>query len=506
MEDFFQKPKNYKINEGFRYVEDNLYCEEIRVCDLLDSEVSGQTISSPIYVYSKRQIETNINNYKTEIQKSGRSMQLNYAVKANMNPFILKLMKKHGVSLTLVSGSELRLALKLGFGPGSLVLNGNGKLDWEVDLACKSGVLVNVDSLFNLKQIIRVCQAGGYVAQVLFRINPDIDPDVHSYLSTGQNGCKFGITSEELEEVLQIAWESERIRVVGLHCHIGSTVHDVENFRQSTRILVDLFEKLRNRFHEMTILNLGGGLATPYKEQIMVPEKVKHELHLEFDNCTEPNKLKLYEDLINNRITLPTFVSMLQSFSGRETTVSKIRQYLHKEMVVPKPADLINSVSDILPSDTIAILEPGRSMVVNSAILLSRVLGTKLSRKKNYIVIDGSMTEIIRPCLYGAYHHIELAEPSQVNVCHQSALVWDIVGPVCESADFLGKDRKLVTPHEGCGIAVFDTGAYCSSMSSNYNMRVRPAELLIDGDKVEVIRKCETFENMMHCYDVCNTD
>ncbi|XP_062607668.1 uncharacterized protein LOC134269485 [Saccostrea cucullata] len=502
MEDILKNPRNYKINEGFRYVEDNLYCEGIRVCDLLDSEVSGQTITSPVYVYSKRQLETNINNYKTAIQKSGRNMQLNYAVKANMNPSILKLMKKHGVFLTLVSGSELHLALTLGFEPGTLVLNGNGKLDWEVDLACKCGVLINVDSLFNLRQIIRVCQAGGYVAHVLFRINPDIDPDVHSYLSTGQSGCKFGITNEELDSVIQMAWESERIRVLGLHCHIGSTVHDVENFRKSTRILVDLFEKLRNRFRDMKILNLGGGLAVPYKEQILVPEKIKHELHVEFDSCVEPNKLKLYEDLINNRVTLPTFLSTLQTYPGGETTVSKLRQQLHKEMLAPKPDDLVNSVCDILPPHTIAILEPGRSMVVNSAILLSRVLGTKISTQKNYIVIDGSMTEVIRPCLYGAYHHIELAEPSQVKACNQSALDWDIVGPVCESADFLGKGRKMVTPHEGCGIAVFDTGAYCSSMSSNYNMRVRPAELLVDGDKVEIIRKCETFENMMNCYNV----
>lgn len=176
METFSLQAKNYQMNDGFRYVEDHLYCEEISVCDLLNSKVSENNITSPVYVYSKRQMETNINEYKTAIKKTGRVIQLNYSVKANMNPAILKIMKDHGLSLTLVSGLELQLALELGFEPNTIVLNGNGKLDWEVDLACRSGVLVNVDSMFNLRQTIRVCQMRGYVAQVLLRINPDINP------------------------------------------------------------------------------------------------------------------------------------------------------------------------------------------------------------------------------------------------------------------------------------------------------------------------------------------
>lgn len=173
MEDIIHgHPKNFQINLGFRYEEDYLYCEDMRVCDLLNLK----DVSSPVYVYSKKQIEANINKYKTSMKNSGRNIQLSYSVKANMNPSILELMRNHGLFLTLVSGHELRLALDLGQEPGKIVFNGNGKMNWEVDLACRSGVLLNVDSIFNMRQTIDVCKAGGYVANVLFRINPDINP------------------------------------------------------------------------------------------------------------------------------------------------------------------------------------------------------------------------------------------------------------------------------------------------------------------------------------------
>lgn len=173
MEDIIHgHPKNFQINLGFRYEEDYLYCEDMRVCDLLNLK----DVSSPVYVYSKKQIEANINKYMTAMKNSGRNIQLSYSVKANMNPSILELMRNHGLFLTLVSGHELRLALDLGQEPGKIVFNGNGKMNWEVDLACRSGVLLNVDSIFNMRQTLDVCKAGGYVANVLFRINPDINP------------------------------------------------------------------------------------------------------------------------------------------------------------------------------------------------------------------------------------------------------------------------------------------------------------------------------------------
>ena len=170
-------PKNYQINRGFRFVDDYLYCEEIRVCDLLSSNVSGQTVATPLYVYSKKQIEVNIDKYKMAMMReTERNIQLSYSVKANMNPAVIKLMMDHGLFLTLVSGHELSLALQLGQDPQRIILNGSGKMDWEVDLACKRGVLVNVDSAFNLRQTVRICQQGGYVATVLLRVNPDINP------------------------------------------------------------------------------------------------------------------------------------------------------------------------------------------------------------------------------------------------------------------------------------------------------------------------------------------
>lgn len=432
-------PKDYQINQGFRYLGDYLYCEDKRVCDLLNLK----DVSSPVYVYSKKQIEANINKYKTAMQKTGKNFELSYSVKANMNPFILGLMRDHGLFLTLVSGNELRLALDLGQKPGKIVFNGNGKMDWEVDLACRSGVLLNVDSVFNMRQTITVCKAGGYVANVLFRINPDINPNVHGYVSTGQEGSKFGISADELDEVLEMATTSENIRVVGLHCHIGSTIRESEKFQQSSRVLVDLFNKLRGRFPDMYILNLGGGLSIPYKSQISLPQKCKQVLQCEIDKNDDQEITRLYDNLLTSKLTLSTFLEAIKSLPRGKEIFLKLQEQLPSEVFVPEPDDLVSSISDIIPPEAKAILEPGRSLVGNSAILLSRVLGTKLSRKKNLIVIDGAMTEVIRPCLYGAYHHIDLAEPSRnahlQNVSDQSKCVWDVVGPVCESADFIGK-------------------------------------------------------------------
>lgn len=267
---------------------------------------------------------------------------------------------------------------------------------------------------------------------------------------------------------------------------------------------MDLFNKLRSRFPDLYVLNLGGGLSIPYKSQISLPQKCKQVVQCEIDKNDDQEIARLYDNLLTSKLTLSTFLEAIKPLPRGKEIFLKLQEQVPSECLVPEPNDLLSSISNIIPPEAKVILEPGRSLVGNSAILLSRVLGTKLSKKKNFIVIDGAMTEVIRPCLYGAYHHVELAEPSRAahlqNASDQSKLVWDVVGPVCESADFIGKDRLLLTPHEGCSIAVFDTGAYCSSMGSNYNMRVRPAELLVDGEKVKVIRRSETFEDMMKLY------
>jgi diaminopimelate decarboxylase len=279
----------------------------------------------------------------------------------------------------------------------------------------------------------------GKKVKVLLRINPDVDPQVHPYVATGNKNSKFGISNEKLVWFLeQVKLHSENLELVGVHCHLGSTITKIDVFWDAAVLMVDFVNKIRSENFKIQYLNIGGGLGI---------------------------------------------------------------DYYHKGAVLPTPKDLIDTVRELVTKEGLTlIIEPGRSLVANTSVFVSHVTGVKTNGTKDFIVIDGSMSELIRPSLYGAYQHIEFVAPPTDGA---EIRTFDVVGPVCESADFLGKERELPTPKRGDGLVVHDAGAYCMAMASTYNLRMRPPEYWVtdDGKTVEKIRHAEQLDDHLRYFE-----
>lgn len=404
-----------------------LYCEDLKVKDIQE-----EVQYSPFYLYSLAQVKANYTAYQKALNNIDAI--IGYAVKANNNLTLLKKLNELGSGAVLVSGNELKLSLAAGFDLKRTILNGNGKTLDELALAVEHAVLINIDSEFDLKHIQQTTKQLNTPANVLIRINPDVNPEVHPYVSTGMKNSKFGIRNEKLDWFLNEIKNDNLLNLVGVHCHLGSTIKKVGIFRDATEIMVDFIRKIEKEGCSLNYLNIGGGLGIDYER------------------------------------------------SGEE---------------IPSPTDLIDSIQDILPKHITLIIEPGRSIIGNAAVFVNRVTGVKTNGNKHFIVTDGSMSELIRPSLYDAYQHIEFIEPVEGKM-----ETFDIVGPVCESADFLGKERQLHTPSEGTGLVVCDAGAYCHAMNSNYNLKMSPPEYLVDGDKLTCIRRVETLDDYLRLFDV----
>ena len=404
-----------------------MYCENLQV-----KEIQQQVAESPFYLYSLSQIKKNYQDYALALQ-SLKSI-IGYAIKANNNFHILKHLQQMGSGAVLVSGNELKLALMAGFEPQHMIFNGNGKTLPELTLAVKHGVMVNIDSEFDLRHIQQVAETANRSVQVLIRINPDVDPKVHPYVSTGIKNSKFGIRNERLNWFLKEIKQDHYLNLVGIHCHLGSTIEKVTVFRDATSLMLNFVQEIENEGFNLRYLNIGGGLGIDYKK----------------DNPS-----------------------------------------------LPSPSDLVNSIRALLPSELTLIIEPGRSIIGNAGVLVNQVTGVKSNGNKNFIIIDGSMSELIRPSLYQAYQHIELIEPISSKI-----EIFDVVGPVCESADFLGKGRQLPNPPEGTGLVVHDAGAYCHTMSSNYNLKMIPAEYLVDGNQLRKIRHRQKFDDYLKQFEI----
>ena len=411
---------------SFHVKDDYLYCGELRIKDIQE-----QVPHSPFYLYSLDQVTANYKAY--EVALEGIESIIGYAIKANNNLAILQHLRKLGSGAVLVSGNELRIALAAGFDPEQMVLNGNGKTLPELILAAQHGVMINVDSEFDFKHIQQAARAAEKAVNVLIRINPDVDPQVHHYVSTGIKNSKFGIRNERLNWFLDQIKGDSCLNLIGVHCHLGSTIKKTSIFRDATELMMDFMDIIRGQGFNVKYLNIGGGLGIDYER------------------------------------------------TGED---------------IPTPADLIHSIRGLLRRDVALIIEPGRSIIGNTAVLVNRVVGVKTNGNKHFIVTDGSMAELIRPSLYDTYQHIDFIEPVDAEI-----EAYDIVGPVCESADFLGKDRSLSTPHEGAGLVVYDAGAYCYAMSSNYNLKMRPPEYLVDGENLIEIRRAESLEDYMRLFE-----
>lgn len=406
---------------GFTERNGNWYAEEIPLSDL------AKEFGTPLYIYSKKALTQAYQAYdKACVDSSGkRRARVHYAMKANSNLAVIDCFKKLGSGFDLVSGGELARALAVGADPKSLVFAGVGKSANEIAQALQSGVkCINVESIAELHQINRVATKLNCRAPISLRVNPDVDAQTHPYISTGLKGNKFGIAYHEVLKTYREAALLSQIDVVGIDCHIGSQITTTAPYLDALDKVLELVAQLKKEGIEIHHLDLGGGLGISYGE----------------DN---PPDITEFTNTLLNRVAE--------------------RGFGHLDVV----------------------LEPGRSLVGNAGVLLTKVEYLKPGAEKNFCIVDAAMTELMRPALYEAYHGIVPVQAKQV-----ASSTYDIVGPVCESGDWLGRDRELAV-EEGDLLAILSAGAYGFVMASNYNTRPKPAEIMVDGKNAYLIRKRE---------------
>ncbi|HEV09030.1 MAG TPA: diaminopimelate decarboxylase, partial [Sulfurihydrogenibium azorense] len=348
-----------------------------------------------------------------------------YALKANSNLSILRIFEENGLGADIVSGGELYKAKKAGFPSNKIVYAGVGKTDAEIIYAINENILsFNVESFMELEVINEIAGKQHRKANVSIRINPDVDPKTHPYISTGLKKSKFGIDIDQALEAYKKAVKMEHLNVVGIHCHIGSQIMDVSVYKEAVEKTVDLVYKLKKEGIELQFIDIGGGLGVKY-----YPE----------DNP-------------------------------------------------PTPYDLANTVLPIVRQTGLKlILEPGRSLIAQAGALITKVIFVKDKKDKHFVIVDSGMNDLVRPAIYNAYHHIVTVEQKQ------ESMVADIVGPVCETGDFFGLDRKIGKVNRGDLIAILTAGAYGSSMASNYNVRPKAMEVLVDGNNYKIIKEREDY-------------
>ncbi len=405
----------------FRYVRGELFAEDVPVEALIEE------YGTPLYVYSHRTLARHLDAYAHAFAEVPHIVC--FAAKANSNSAILRLVARHGGGADIVSGGELYRALRVGIPPEKIVYAGVGKTDDEIRYALGKRILMfNVESGQELERINAVAGRMGVKAPVALRINPDIDPETHPYISTGLRKHKFGIPIENALEYYRLAKRLENVEIIGVHKHIGSQITRVSPFVDALQRVLVLVESLRAEGIGLRYLDIGGGLGIQYND-----ERPPH-----------PKELA--------RRLLPLL-------KGREITL---------------------------------IMEPGRSIAGNAGILLTKVLYLKRGDDREFVIVDAGMNDLMRPTLYDAYHHI-----APVRKNRRRKITADIVGPVCESGDFLARNREINRVEQGEYLAVMSAGAYGFSMSSNYNSRPRPAEVLVRGGEHYVIRKRETYRDLV---------
>jgi diaminopimelate decarboxylase len=416
------------------YKENILYCENIPISEL------AEEYGTPLYVYSKNQIEEKFRSLNEAL--GGIDHLVCYALKANANHHILKLLATEGAGADVVSAGELSLALKAGFSPNKIVFAGVGKREDEIEFALQQDIFsFNVESVSELHSISRAALRMGKKARISLRINPDIDAQSHPYITTGLQSSKFGIEASKAIEVYTYAATLSSLELVGIHTHIGSQITKVEPFVATATCIVGLIGKLREAGINLTHIDLGGGFGVQYVNAI------SHEALPQ-------------EDPLNS--------------NGPTTT------------------EFIAAVLPVLQTTGCSIwIEPGRSIIAEAGALVTRVISTKENALKKFVIIDSGMNDLLRPSLYQAYHQIV---PVSINTYETEKV--DIVGPICESSDFFARDRLLAKSNAGDYLAVLTTGAYGFVLSSNYNGRPRPAEILVNGDRVRVIRPRQTMEEL----------
>ena len=397
-------------------------------CEGVALSTIAQAVGTPTYVYSANAVREQYARLATALH--GVPFRIHYSLKANSNLALLRLLHSLGSAADVVSGGELYRARRAGFGPSDIIFGGVGKTEREIADGLDAGVLLlNVESEDELRIVDRLARERRLIAPVAIRVNPEITVETpHSYIRTGEKGHKFGIPYDEVRDVARVAATLPNVALRGLDMHVGSQLSRLDAYRHGIDRILELLAQLRSDgADQLQFLDIGGGLAVTY-------------------DAEEPTDLERYA-----------------------------------EIVVPA----------VRSTGLQLIVEPGRYMVGNAGVLISRVLYRKRSGGKELLVVDAGMTDLLRPSHYNAYHRIEGVEAVE----GRSRV--DVVGPVCESGDFLALDREIEDLRAGDLIAVHSAGAYGYVMASNYNTRGKPAEVLVDGDRFALVTARESYEHLV---------
>jgi diaminopimelate decarboxylase len=423
-----------KSMDHFKYKNGRLFAEDVDVQRIVDD------VGTPAYVYSKATFQQHLRR----IQEAFGPLESTvcYSVKACGNINILKFMAEAGSGFDIVSGGELYRVLQAGGEPSKTVYAGVGKTDREIIEALNAGIAYfNIESEAELENLVQLAKKQKKQPKAALRVNPDVDPETHRYTTTGKKETKFGVDIERAQKVFADCGKQSAVRLCAIHIHLGSAGHTVEPYVEAIEKVLALIEQLRGDGFEIEALDIGGGYGADY-------------------------------------IT----------------------------STAPTAADYADAIVPLLKGENLKlILEPGASIAANAAILLTRVLYLKTGGEKQFVIVDAAMNDLIRPPLYDAFHFIWPAKVAERFVPAQrdkdlqleGTEAVDVVGPICEPTDFFARDRALPPVKRGDLISIFTAGAYGFSMSSNYNARGRAAEVLVDGDKFSVIRRRETYEDLI---------
>ena len=411
------------MNDDFSYIAGELCAEQIPIANL------AEKYGTPLYVYSHSALTRQFSSFSNAF--SAIPHLVCFAMKSNSNIAILRLFSEMGGGLDIVSGGELYRAVKAGVPGEKIVFAGVGKSDEEIEYALKKEVLMfNVESEEEMFNINEVAQRNNKVARVALRVNPNVDPKTHPYISTGLKKSKFGIDIAKAREEYARAANFSSLELSGVHCHIGSQITTTSPFSDAVEKVVELVTSLRSDGHEIRFLNLGGGLGISYEDEVP----------------PHPND--------------------------------------YAEAIIPLIKDLGCKI----------IFEPGRFISGNAGVLVTKVLYRKENPEKRFVIVDAGMNDLIRPSLYEAFQEIL---PIEEELLQTPKYLSDLVGPICESGDYLAKDREMPEFARDNLVAVMSSGAYGFTMASNYNSRPRPPELLVKGKDSYLIRARESYEDLI---------
>ena len=391
----------------------------------------AKEFGTPLYVYSKAALKAQWQLYQQVID-TYKKVLVCYAVKANSNLAILHQFAQLGSGFDIVSGGELARALKAGADPQKIIFSGVGKQTWEIEAALNAGIkCFNIESIPELDLLAMVAQQLNKTAAISLRVNPDVDAKTHPYISTGLKENKFGVDINVAVSIYKKAQSLANIEIVGVDCHIGSQITEISPFADTADKLIALLDALNAEGIALNHVDIGGGLGITYTDE--TPAKPLEMVNIVMQKLIQAG-------------------------------------YGHVEL----------------------ILEPGRSLVGNTGILVTQVQFVKDTEAKNFAIVDAAMNDLIRPTLYDAYHGVLAVQEGGA----KAKQTVDIVGPICESGDWLAKDRQLAV-ERGDYLVIESAGAYGFTMSSQYNTRPRAAELLVDGNQCHIIRERETIEQLL---------